>query len=96
MNLRDWVTEQVKASDTPKTREAVLRDLSTVCGVHYVTLSQAERGAQLRLFLKAKAISQATGHQVTVLELCDENPTEALRLAVLHYGPPKVHDPVQV
>ncbi len=69
MTLSEYVELEVKRTDKNKT--AVLRDLAKVSGVSLLTLQGAERGATMRRYDKAQAVSQATGGKVTVKELCE-------------------------
>ncbi len=78
MKLGEWVESRMKATGQPK--RAVLEDLASRSGIAFVTLESASRGARMGNYGKAKAVAQATDWAVTVLDLCDDNPAETLRL----------------
>jgi hypothetical protein len=65
---------------TGKNKTAVLKDLAKTSGVSLLTLQSVEKGATLRLYDKAKAISQATKGVVSVDELCDGGALEVAPL----------------
>lgn len=70
MKLDAWVDK----TRNGRARKDVLADLAKVSGVAFQTLAQCERGARISLYEKALAIQEATGGQVTVLDLCDPEP----------------------
>ena len=53
------------------TKTQFLTELSQRCGVSLLTLQNLERGSRLVNYTKAKAVSDATGGQVTIKELCE-------------------------
>ena len=69
MKLNTYVASEVKRTGENKT--AILKKLSKDSKVSLLTLQGVERGATLEMFSKAKAVSEATGGSVTVLELLD-------------------------
>ena len=80
MKLSEYVAEEVerrnkkkKKADAPITKTAFLRELSDKCSVSLLTLQGVERGATMRRYDKAKAVSESTGGKVTVQDLCEEH-----------------------
>lgn len=60
------------AVEEPKTtKTAVLRELSAKAKVSLLTLQGVERGATMRLYDKAKAVSEATGGKVRIIDICE-------------------------
>lgn len=61
-----------KASENGSVHKtAILKELSEKCSVSLLTLQNVERGGKIRLYQKAKAISDATGGVVKVEDLCE-------------------------
>lgn len=74
MRLEQWVDKQVtrmSEQGTPMTKRAVLEDLAQRAGVGYMTLVPVAKGSRLAIYLKARAVSEATGWEVTIPELCE-------------------------
>lgn len=69
MRLSEWVDAESKTRNL--SRRDVLAKLAVDSGVSMMTLVPVDRGAQMGLYKKAKAVSVATGHQVTIPELCE-------------------------
>lgn len=69
MKLRQWVTEQ----KGDRTRRDVLIDLAKASQVSLMTLLAVDRGAVMSQYPKAKAVSEATGGDVTIKELCEHD-----------------------
>lgn len=74
MRLNTFVAREVERLGTNRT--AVLKDLAKKAKVSLLTLQSVERGAMMRLFDKAKSVSEATGGEVTIMELCDDRAAE--------------------
>jgi transcriptional regulator with XRE-family HTH domain len=74
VKLNTYVAREIEKTGSNKT--TILRELAKKSGVSLLTLQGVERGATMRLFDKAKAISVATGGEVTVMELCDDSAME--------------------
>lgn len=74
MRLEQWIDEQVTKmaeTGTPTTKRAVLEELARRAGVAYMTLVPVAKGSRLAIYLKARAVSEATGWRVTIPELCE-------------------------
>lgn len=69
MKLNTYVIKQIEK--TGKNKTTLLKELSAASGVSLLTLQGVERGATMRLYDKAKAVSVATHGEVSVDELCD-------------------------
>jgi predicted transcriptional regulator len=69
MTLHEWITERSEALGL--SRRAIMEDLSAMAGVSVVTLSSVDRGARLTRYALARAVSEATGGQVSIQELCE-------------------------
>jgi hypothetical protein len=69
MKLKDWIAQQAKQRQTSKAQ--VIREVSAKSWVTETTVANVSRGMRLALYAKAKAISDATGGEVTVEELCE-------------------------
>lgn len=69
MKLSEYVAAEVEKQSKNKT--TILKELSKKCNVSLLTLQGAERGATMRMYDKAKAVSDATGGAVSVSELCE-------------------------
>lgn len=67
MTLNKYIQQEVKRQSKSKT--ALLKELSQKTGVSLLTLQRAERGELLKLYPKAKLISDATGGAVKPSEL---------------------------
>ena len=70
MKLSEYVAKEVKRLGTNKT--TILKGLAKKSGVSLLTLQGAERGATMRMYDKAKAVSDATDGKVKVADLCEE------------------------
>jgi hypothetical protein len=70
MKLRDWVTIMATRGNT--SRRTVLSHLARVSGVSLMTLGNVDRNARLGNYRTAKAVSEATGGEVSVEDLCDD------------------------
>lgn len=77
MKLNTYVASEVKK--TGKNKTAILKHLAQESSVSLLTLQGVERGATLEKFSKAKAVSDATGGAVSVLELLDPQAEEKNR-----------------
>lgn len=77
MKLNTYVANEVKRTGENKT--AILKRLSKESNVSLLTLQGVERGATLEMFSKAKAVSDATKGEVSVLELLDPEAKELKR-----------------
>lgn len=71
MNLKAWI--DYHRGDQPV--RPALEALGAVAGISYMTLSAVYRGARIQIYAKAKALSVATAHEVTIPELCDDEIT---------------------
>jgi hypothetical protein len=74
MRLEQWIDEQVAemlGKGTPTSKRAVLEALAQRAGVSYMTLVPVAKGSRLAIYLKARAVSEATGWGVTIPELCE-------------------------
>lgn len=80
MKLHTYVAREVKNTGQNKTN--ILKGISKASGVSLLTLQSVERGSTLELFSKAKAVSEATDGQVTVLELLDPDAKEVRKRQV--------------
>lgn len=69
MKLSEYVAKEVKRQGKNKT--AILKELAQVSNVSLLTLQGAERGATMRMYDKAKAVSDATGGKVRISDLCE-------------------------
>ncbi len=67
MKFEEWV-ESKRGDDS---RTAFLRTFSKKCGVSVQTLQSVVKGARISFYQRAKAISEATGDEVTVQDLCE-------------------------
>ncbi len=76
MRLRDWVEREMAARDL--SRAKVLEDLAERSGVSLMTLRPVENGLLMGNYQKAKAVSKATDWEVTIPELCDDDPALVL------------------
>lgn len=63
--------EQESDGDTKVFKTDILKELAKASKVSLLTLQNAERGGKISTYMKAKAISEATGGQVTVKDLCE-------------------------
>ena len=73
MTLDQWVLERVEASNGMATADSVLRDLATRADVSYVTVYNTFKGARMGLYVKARAVSKATGWKVSIPSLCGDS-----------------------
>ena len=76
MTLEEWVLERIASAanvGTTATADSVCRALAESSGVSFVTVSGAYRGARMGLYTKARAVSKATGWQVSIPELCGDS-----------------------
>lgn len=78
MTLAKYVEEELSRrqkklnkSDLPVFKTNILKELAEASKVSLLTLQNIERGGKIRLYAKAKAISDATGGKVKVEELCE-------------------------
>ena len=69
MKLSEWVAKEVKK--TGKNKTTILKELAKESNVSLLTLQGAERGATMRMYDKAKSVSDATGGKVKVADLCE-------------------------
>ena len=67
MKLREWVT----ANKGDRTRRECLADVAKAANVSLMTLLNVDRNAIMGQYSKAKAVSEATGGDVTIKELCE-------------------------
>jgi hypothetical protein len=68
MRFREWVDTQPKGTMTRIQRET---------GLGYTTIMRARRGEPIAHYETAKRISDATGGEVTVEELCEPEVLQA-------------------
>ena len=69
MRLEEWVAKKVKAEVT--TRSRVVKKLAADSGVSKVTLDYVLRGALMQKYDLARRVSEATGGEVSIQELCE-------------------------
>jgi hypothetical protein len=69
VKLSEYVAKEAKRVGTNKT--TILKELAQKSGVSLLTLQTAERGATMRMYDKAKAVSDATDGKVKVSDLCE-------------------------
>jgi hypothetical protein len=76
MKLDQWVArEQTKG---PRSKKAVIKDLAERSQISTQTLEAVAGGMRLGRYGIARAVSAATGWEVSIPELCEENPAETL------------------
>jgi hypothetical protein len=76
MKLDQWVARKVTAGAANK--KAVIADLSKASGISTQTLDATVMGKRLGRYDVAKAVSAATGWEVTIPELCEEDAINTL------------------
>ena len=62
MRLKEYVAEH---------GHGTIREVADESGISYVTVRNAANGMLIKQYDVAKAISEATGEEVTVAELCE-------------------------
>jgi hypothetical protein len=67
MKFEAWVEKKREKTS----RTAFLRDFSKEVKVSLMTLQHVARGGRVVLYYKAQSISDATGGEVTIPELCE-------------------------
>jgi transcriptional regulator with XRE-family HTH domain len=70
MKFKAYVSLLVKSEKTTKTK--VLEKLAEQSGISLLTLQHVERGSTLKLYDKAKKLSEATNGRVKISDLCED------------------------
>lgn len=76
MKLGEWITGQIEAGCATGKKDAYRRLADTIRAkggetVSALTIENTAGGKRLTRYEKAKAVSEATGGQVTIPELCE-------------------------